>query len=421
MKFRPLARCLLGLSLVAGAFALTPTEVREWTSTTGSQITAKALELTPNGSVELETKDGRKLTLSLDDFTKVDQDFLEKHFRKDETKPGPQESTGEHRGPIKADADTSYFLYIPKDLDKSVRAPVMIWTQSDGGKADTLERFDEAADLLGMIIATPVEARNEGQVTLINNATHTKDVLQQLRKNFSINRESIHFGGDESGAAAAFYNSLKNKSAGTFTVSGYLTSEMTGGNEGHHFMAGGTTSSNRYLTAWSAAKFGESGTHFLYSGGRDMPEEKDVTTGMIWMYSQGLYEDIASRTEEAAGFQKRILPWLMQKAESSPDEAAYLTRTLSEECTLRGSFKSQIKRLESRLGKDQGAVAYVKAREALDKFSEDEMSKYGNNYAPLKEHAPKKFERMTKRLAEKNAGAGSLKPIFKELAEPTHR
>ncbi|MGY8657818.1 MAG: hypothetical protein ACKVKH_04220 [Verrucomicrobiales bacterium] len=61
--------------------------------------------------------------------------------------------------------------------------------------------------------------------------------------------------------------------------------------------------------------------------------------------------------------------------------------------------------LRSKLGQSEAAIAHVKGREALDEFSKKELSKYGDHYSPLKEHAPKKFERMTVRLADKNPKA----------------
>lgn len=412
-----LAFLIFSFSCYAGA--VESTETRIWTSKGGNKITAKATELTPNGSVQLITKDGRELTLGIDELSKADQAFLEEHFGKNAAPQAP--TTGHHHGPLKADADTSYYLYLPKDFDPKVRSPVMVWTQSDGAQAGTLERFSEAADLLGMVIASPVEARHEGGVTLINNLAHTRSVLSKLEREYSLERKAVHFGGDKSGAAAAFQNSIKIKSAGTFTVSGYLTPNMTAVNEGHHFMAGSTNSSYRYLTAWAAAKFGEEGTHFLYEGAREMPDSRDIAIGMVWMYAQGLYAHPASRSEEIAAFEERILPWLKELTKESEGDAAFLTRMLTSECTLRGAFKQEIDQLHQTLSQDPAAVAHVKGREALDEFSEKELSKFGNHYSPLPEHAPKSFERITTHLAEKYQKAEDLQAIFKQLAEPTHR
>jgi len=175
MRLLPLS--LLGLHLIAGAFAIEPTEVRTWTSTSGSRTEAKAVELTRNGTVKLVTSDDREIVLDIAELIRNDQALLEKHFREDEKAKAPAPGTGVIKGPLKADADTTYYLYLPANLDRTLRSPAMIWTQSDGAKAETLERLTDAADLLGMIIATPVEARNEGAVTLLNNLTHTNHVI----------------------------------------------------------------------------------------------------------------------------------------------------------------------------------------------------------------------------------------------------
>ncbi|MDA7930014.1 SHD1 domain-containing protein, partial [Akkermansiaceae bacterium] len=80
MKFWPLAILLFALSSYAGA--VEPTELRIWTSKSGSKISAKAIEMTKNGAIQLITKDGRELTLGIDEFSEQDQAFLEKHFKK---------------------------------------------------------------------------------------------------------------------------------------------------------------------------------------------------------------------------------------------------------------------------------------------------------------------------------------------------
>jgi len=417
MKFWPLAILLFALSSYAGA--VEPTELRIWTSKSGSKISAKAIEMTKNGAIQLITKDGRELTLGIDEFSEQDQAFLEKHFKKKEVRLVA--NAGSLEGPVKADADTSYFVYVPKDLDPGTCAPVMIWTQSDGAKAETLQRFSEAADVLGMIIASPIEARYEGQVTLLNNFAHTRDVLADVKADYNISGNGIHFGGDKSGGTAAFHNSLKMKSAGTYTVSGYFTPDMTGANKGHHFMAGSTNSSYRYLTAYAAAKFDEDATHNFYVGAREMPDSRDIAIGMIWMYAQGLYEHAAGRSEEINTFEERVLPYPKEMALSSKGDATYLTRMLTSECQLKGRFKQKIEKLHAGLSKSEEAVAHVRGMEALDVFSKTQLARYGSHFTPLTEHGPTKFGRMMEKLEKTYGKAGELQPIFKALAGPTHR
>lgn len=417
MNCRTLAYLLFTLSSCVGA--VEPTELRIWTSKSGTEISAKAIEMTQNGSIQLATRDGRELTLGIDEFSDQDQAFLEKHFKKKEFEAAG--NSGRQEGPIKAGADTSYFIYIPRDLDPKSEAPVMIWTQSDGAKQETLQPFREAADVLGMIIASPIEARHEGQVTLINNLAHTRDVLSDIGRDYKISDNGVHFGGDKSGAAAAFFNSLKLNSAGTYTVSGYLTPDMTGANKGHHFMAGSTNSSHRYMTAYSAAKFDEDATHNFYVGTREMPDSRDVAIGMIWMYAQGLYENASSRGAEIETFEKRALPYLKELALSAKGDATYLTRMLKSDCKLKGRFKQEIDKLHVKLSRSKEAVAHVQATEALDEFSESQLARFGSHFTPLTEHDPKKFDRMMEKLGEKYQPAVELQPVFKALAKPTHR
>jgi hypothetical protein len=401
------------------AGAVEPTKSRFWTSKSGSKVVAKAVELAPNGMVKLVTDQGRELTLDILQLTEADQAFLSQHFRKAAAAPGQNEGVVE--GPLKADADTSYFLYRPRNLNPDMKAPLMIWTQAEGGRRKTLEPFREAADLLGMIIATPVEARFEGGVTLLNNSAHTRDVLSKVKSDFRIQPAAVHFGGDKSGGAAAFHHASRWRSAGTYTVSGYIEPNMKPVQKGRHFLAGQTNSSSRYRTAWTAAKFGDQATHYLFEGTREMPRSSDVTIGMVWMYLPELYENPSSRSLEARQFEQRFLPWLRSLAKTSPGQAAFLTQMMVEDARLKGSFKNEIKGLQTSLARDAGAVAHVRGRHALDEFSEKEMARYGNHYAPLGNHLPKTYPRLTERLAAKYQQAEELQPIFKRLAQPTHQ
>jgi hypothetical protein len=411
--------CFLFLVWSAVAGAVESTALRIWTSQTGSKVSAKAVELTPNGMVKLVTQNGRELVLGIEELSEPDQALLKKHFAQPGVAPAGQQGTIE--GPLKADADTTYFVFRPKDLNPQLKSPVMIWTQSEGARRETLERFQEAADLIGMIIATPVEARYEGTVTLLNNSAHTRDVLAKIKSDFRIQPSAIHFGGDKSGGAAAFNHSIRWKSAGTFTVSGYFEREMKAVNEGYHYLAGQTNSSSRYRTAWTAARFGDQATHQFFEGTREMPDSRKITIGMVWMYTRSLYENLSSRSQEASQFEQRFLPWLKELAQSSPGEAAYLTELFTDEVRLKGHFKEEVAKLHASLARDSAAVAHVKGSEALDRFSEKEMARYGNHFSPLTNHAPAGYQRQLERLAAKYQEAEELKPVFKRLAEPTHQ
>ena len=73
---------LLLFTISSYARAVEPTKLRIWNSKSGSKISAKASEMTQNGSIQLITKDDRELTLGIDEFSEEDQAFLEKHFKR---------------------------------------------------------------------------------------------------------------------------------------------------------------------------------------------------------------------------------------------------------------------------------------------------------------------------------------------------
>lgn len=407
MKPRWLSYCVFGFFLTGSALANETTAVREWTSSRGTKVTARAVDLTDRDLVTLETSDGREINLQLSRFSKEDREFLvtffraeRPHLKKDVADNAGDGKAGTIMGPLKADDSTSYYVYVPKSYRKGTRSSVMIWTQADGGRRGTLAPLSNAADLTGMVIATPVEARNEKESTLANNLSHSNDVLRAVKMKFSINSDAVYFGGNDTGGAAALWNSMKIKSSGTFTISAYFTPRMTGINAGYHFMSGGATDYNRYLTAWAAAKFGDNGTHYLYPGARDWPNPDTITTGILWMYVQSLYEDIASRNDEAAAFEKRFLPWIKELAGASPGEALFLTEVLTGNCAIRDDFKNEIETLHANLLTIEEATDHLEGRKELAEFSRKHYSDYGNLYTPLKNHGPKKFERMADRMKE---------------------
>ena len=251
MKIPWILGSVLSLLLIYTSLADEPTAVREWTSSKGTKITARAVDLTERDLVTLETPDGQNIEIHLQQLSKQDQELLRTFFLSDRAKiknvKAGKLEPGSVLGPLKADGDTSYYLYLPSSYDKRIRSSVMIWTQADGGQRETLTHLRDAADLTGMVIATPVEARNEKESTLINNLSHAHDTLRSVRSKFQINGDAVYFGGNDTGAAAALWNSMKIKSSGTFTVSAFFTPDMTGNNAGYHFMAGGTTDYNLAL------------------------------------------------------------------------------------------------------------------------------------------------------------------------------
>jgi hypothetical protein len=170
------------------------------------------------------------------------------------------------------------------------------------------------------------------------------------------------------------------------------------------------------LQTWPP-QFGASEKH----NPREMPDSRDITIGMIWMYAQGLYENASTRGDEIETFEKRVLPWLKDLVSASIGQAAYLTHMLNSDCRLKGRLKQEIEKIHTQLLQSKEAVAYIQGTDALDDFSETQLARYGSHFKPLTEHKPKKFERMMARLEKTYEKAQDLEPVLKALAKPTHR
>ena len=96
------------------------------------------------------------------------------------------------------------------------------------------------------------------------------------------------------------------------------------------------------LQTWPP-QFGASEKH----NPREMPDSRDITIGMIWMYAQGLYENASTRGDEIETFEKRVLPWLKDLVSASIGQAAYLTHILNSDFRLKGRFKQEIEKIHT--------------------------------------------------------------------------
>ena len=103
MQFKPLT--ILFFALLSFVGAVEPTGLRIWTSKNGTKIVARASEMTENVRIQLVTKDGRDLTLGIDEFSEKDQLFLEIYFKKKQIQFVANAGTLE--GPVEAGISTS--------------------------------------------------------------------------------------------------------------------------------------------------------------------------------------------------------------------------------------------------------------------------------------------------------------------------
>ena len=401
------------------------TEMRVWTSTSGSKVTAEASSLT-NGQVTLETKSGKRITLSIRKLVEADQKFLEAHFSKEHdgnpskgAKPDANLVTGKILGPIEADRDSSYYLYIPESLTSGIEAPLLLWTGGGGGKSDDLKRLINGAETIGMILAVSVEAKEGGEDQWPVSLAHCKDCVRHITRTTPVDSDSIFYGGQKGGGAVAIHNAFKMGSAGTLTISGYISRWSDGSTKGHHFMAGPARCSSRYLTAHAAVTLGSTAMHWMFPGENGTGQQDITDFGLLWIYASHLYGEIAARREEKTQFEKRFLPWLKSLIEISPGEGLFFVNHLLEECPLSGEIKETMEGIQYKLNANVGALKYVKGRQATIEYSDDQLSGFGIQFEVMRNHITPKIEMSAKRLKKKYGELPELDRITEDLTQPT--
>ena len=413
------------LMLVGVACGSEWTEMRVWTSTTGSKVKAEASSLS-NGQVTLETDSGKKITLSIRKLIKADQDFLTAHFSKDHSGDSDGGTaldanliTGKILGPIEADHDSTYHLYIPESLTGGVKAPLLLWTGAGGGKSEELKRLINAAEVAGMILAVSVEAKEGNEEQWPISLSHCKDCVRHISRTTPVDSNSIFFGGHGAGGAVAFHNAFKLGSAGTFTISGSISRWSDGSTKGHHFMAGPARDASRYLTAHAAVTLGPTAMHWMFPGENGLGHQDVTDFGLLWVYASHLYSEIAARGEEKKQFEKRFLPWLKTLIEISPGDGLFFVNHLIDECPISGEFGVTLKELQYKLNGNVTALDYVKGRKATLEYSDDQLSGHGMQFAILKNHITSKIEMSAKRLKKKYGELPELDRITEDLTKPT--
>ncbi len=420
--------CLFIVSLNAE-----PTQERVWTSTVGSTITAKAMQV-KSGKVSLVTDQGRRITLALDKLSKEDQKFLQEHF-----KPGAIEAP-EYQSPegldyplgkvseaIDTGHGSSYFLYLPTTLAAGERAPLMFWTGSGKGSPQKFDRFKRIAELAGMIVGVSVDASNDypdddktAEGVFKKNNRITREALDHMAENLPVvNVERVFFSGGSGGGATAFYNASKLKSLGALPFIAYIPRIAEPPKTGLYFVGGGAWDYNRYLSANAAEKFGSRSVHRVYQGGHSSGKPHIGEEGMLWLYTRHIYEKRDEYAEELARFEARLSKWLIELSSRNPQEAYYWCHHLRESCKVTGEMAEIAASLEENLAKNSANILYLEARDELQKFSKKHLSPFGERAGSKKAHSDPKVVKAAKLLAEKYQDVPEFGIIFEELQRPT--
>lgn len=399
-----------------------PTESRTWLSTAGTKLEAKATAR-DGQAITLVTDQGRTLTVQLSQLSDADQVFLKEHFgtsvplAPESQAPSLSEPLGQMIGPISADSDSSYFLYLPTTLVEGIDAPIIFWTGSGQSNQQQLQPFVEVAELTGMVLAASVESKNGTNAFEINNS-HTEDCLKDIKKKFPVDITRAFFSGSSGGGASAFYNASTLKSAGALPMVAYIPDGSKPTKKGFYYILGGARDYNRYSSARAAADLGARATYRMHAGGHGPAKEPAIFEGSLWLYTRHLYEQEDDFSAEISHFEPRLTTFLKDCAESNPHTAYFWTNHLLNSCQIDGNLKSFVSELHETLAQSDDNINWLAGHQALEALGENIFATEKVN-GSQSGHTSPAIESEVESLQQKYGSLTEIDRILQDLAQPT--
>lgn len=413
-----------GLACFFGQFAFAEeTDIREWTSSVGSKMVAKAISVS-GGKVNFVMASGKERAIPLSKLSAKDQEFLRDFFEVEGGGDAAPEvsnadlpvAKGETVGPIDAGNGSSYFLYLPENLIAK-DCPILFWTGSGVSHIRTLNHWKKTADIIGIALACSKEARNGKKEK--SNAAHTKDCLFHIRDTIpQIRIQRAIFSGGSGGGVSALINAARYPAIGAVPFIAWMPDDIKLKKDRFFYFGNGAYDFNRTPSAKVVADLGKSATHRFYPGGHTITGWEPAEDGLLWVYTRHLYANLDQYSGEAARFEPRLLKWLTELAESKPHETYYWTDHLLSLCELRSKMKPQFEALHRKVADNPVAVQYLEGRKEIVKFSKKRLASIKRG-GSLRGQTNDEIQRAAKRLKAKYDGIADLGQIFEDFAKKT--
>lgn len=403
----------LFLALVAHA---APTEMKGWKSKAGTTLEAKAVSVEA-GQVTFEKKDGKTLKVALDKLADEDRKALEAHFKVDASGNAGVDlgqAQGETLGPIDA-GGSNYFLYLPKSLKGNRKFPLLFYTSSGGGSADTLKPLIEGAEICGWVVACSVESKNEGDVE--KNHEHAKKCVAHLQKTLPLDEKRIYFSGNSGGARMAFTNASKLDGAGVLAqIAGAKSDELKKGN--HYFFISGAYDYNRYGTAASYTEVARSSAFRFHPGGHTNGPDWLVTEGIVWLEGQW-HRKAKEESPTRADYEAAVLAWIEKIRVTGDYRAAWWASFLRESGVMAANTSALEKYAD--LTAEPANAAYADGIAKLEEFAALVLSTGPQGAPQCFEHTSEEIQREVKKIEENHSATPWVVEITEGLKKKTDK
>ena len=393
-----------------------PTELKPWKSKAGTTLEAKALTV-ENGEVTFERKDGKTLKVALDKLADADRKALEDHFKVDATgnaAPDLGHPQGEASGPVDA-GGSKYFVYLPKSLKGGRKFPLLFYTSSGGGSAETLKPLMEGAEICGWVVACSVESKNGTDPG--ENHEHAEKCVAHLKKTLPLDEKRIYFAGNSGGARMAFTNAAKLDGAGVLAqIAGAKSDELKKGN--HYFFISGAHDYNRYGTSASYSQVARSAALRFHPGGHENGPDWLVTEGIVWL--EGKYQrEAKEETPVRADYEAAVLAWI-EKLKATEDYRAAWWAGFLRESGVMAANDPALGALAD-LTAEPASAAYADGLAKLEEFAALVLSPGPQSAPDCFEHTSEEIQREAKKLQEAHANTPWVKDVIEGLLKKTDK
>lgn len=394
-----------------------PTEVRDWKSNSGTRITAAA-EAVNQGKVVLRSADNRVLQVPLEKFCEEDIAVLRAHFKIAEpgeipeapepvVEDGLKWPLGKVSGPIEAEAGSSYYLYLPKQLPKGRKHPLLMVLNPHHGDAGTLQRYVAGAERNGWILITSVESANE------TDGKSVVPAVKHAKENLPVDPARVYLGGFSGGSSRSFGLSKQVKAAGVLACGmgacgAPLDRDLT------IYAMAGTHCWNRENTAASLTVQGPGSKEFFmryFPGNHDWGGSELMEDGITHLNEVFLSNHRKAYEQEAYENEAAILRFARELKKASAGRALMWTTFLTGR-NVDSRLGAALAKLHRELQGDAAAQRYLAGMLAINQVAVRKIGKDGMD------GAKKELEKLAAEYADTPWGAvcGQLQ----EEAEKSH-
>lgn len=332
MRFALLKYAILLIALLLPVTTAAETW-RTWKSTSGTEIEAK-LSSQANGVATLEKRSGQSIEVKISQLSAADRQFLESIDRTTEVgvAKGLTQIAGLAAVPgtvsaeisCKAEPAWSYYLYLPAQFHTGRSWPVCFVMDAGGGSPGTLDRYRQAAESLGMILAVSKQSKNGFYDSIHAIVAMQNDVVERL----PILPDLVIASGMSGGSRMAYLLAEVSKrvkgvlacgsGAGVYlSATDFRTAKLPKGVVICSLI--GTNDFNRREAVNSHSRFDKDARLIWFPGNHDWAGEAIILEGLAHIYGKLLK---ISKIPEAAAlrstFSKSQLKWASEQQKSAP-------------------------------------------------------------------------------------------------------